>query len=609
MNALPDFPHLDSPEKCAALKSRYPGKVVGLWATGDPRQNVDVLWRLRRELLRLGVPALFFFKESAKPMLRTVLAAENALPAQAGGVYQLDDAALFPGLDFVDVLATSEYVVDFRASRHIPAKLVSVLNHAKMESPCIWNYFYDYYVSPVDPLKGFEYPNGDSRKVDFGFYPDSCKTHRNPHFTQVVTGYPKIDLLVEERERAAAVRSAPVLLLFPTYVDFCLKVQNIGPEKYVEIWSDVVRAFLAWRPEGLVVFRPNVKNRTHPLVGCLKARFAGEPRFTVDEDDDNKFWLARADYFVTDYSEGYTNFCLSAKRPAIRLAYSWEEQEPQVDEWGWTISKPGQLVPLLQEMDREESSWARALEATQKREMPHLGRTFPLIADMLKRILENDDDPAWLREDKGHTPCDTPADKLRLVARVVRKGGFNLYIQRLLLNNVLASTGSVHAPQIWLLLLRRALLPRLEGASPLDRDFPYEVPLHVDMWLTSALGSLPLVQSVGVIRHCLRKAPRLAATALLCAATSTQVSGPRKKRALFFLLMEVGAYDKTVLAYINEQAQKMPQYFSGPVLARLNRFLPLALKVPLPLRRLAAMALGLRKPLAREYWRAHRVLS
>lgn len=134
----------------------------------------------------------------------------------------------------------------------------------------------------------------------------------------------------------------------------------------------------------------------------------------------------------------------------------------------------------------------------------------------------------------------------------------------------------VPAPQIWLLLPQRALLPRLEGASPLDRDFPYELPLHVDRWLTSALGSLPLRQSVGVIRHCLRKDPRLAATALLFAATSTQVSGSRKKRALFFLLMKVGACDKTVLAYINEQAQKMPQYFSGPVLARLNRFLPLA---------------------------------
>lgn len=39
-----------------------------MWATGMPRQNVDVLWRLREELLKLGVPVVFFFNESAKPI-------------------------------------------------------------------------------------------------------------------------------------------------------------------------------------------------------------------------------------------------------------------------------------------------------------------------------------------------------------------------------------------------------------------------------------------------------------------------------------------------------------------------------------------------------------
>lgn len=59
----------------------------------------------------------------------------------------------------------------------------------------------------------------------------------------------------------------------------------------------------------------------------------------------------------------------------------------------------------------------------------------------------------------------------------------------------------------------------------------------------------------------------------------------------------------------NDLAEKMPQHFSGPVLDKLNRLVPLAMKVPLPLRRLGALFLGIKKPLAKKYWRAHRAVS
>lgn len=73
MTTLPDFSVLDSPAKCAALWSKYPKKAVGLWATGFPRQNVDVLWRLCEEFLKQDVPTVFFFTESAKPLLHSIL--------------------------------------------------------------------------------------------------------------------------------------------------------------------------------------------------------------------------------------------------------------------------------------------------------------------------------------------------------------------------------------------------------------------------------------------------------------------------------------------------------------------------------------------------------
>ena len=96
---------------------------------------------------------------------------------------------------------------------------------------------------------------------------------------------------------------------------------------------------------------------------------------------------------------------------------------------------------------------------------------------------------------------------------------------------------------------------------------------------------------------------------LLLTISSPYISGAHKKRILFFLLMELPHHDKDALLKVNELAEMMPEYFSRPVLDKLNRFLPLALKVPLQLRRLSACILGLKKPLAKKYWQAHKELA
>lgn len=485
---------------------------------------------------------------------------------------------------------------------------MSIPNHPTLESPCPWNYFYDYVVSVRDPARNYIYKNIDSCKIDFGIYPDVCKIHRNPHFTQLVAGHAKIDLLLEERQKKAPGATAPVLLLYPTYINYSMSLQGIGPEKYVELWCEVIAAYLAWHPEGIVVFRPNVEGRVHPLVERISAKFAHDGRLFIDKEDNNKFWMARADYFVTDYSEAYANFCLSAKRPVIRMVYTKEEEEPIRDEWGWTVSRAGQVIPLLIQVDMEEDLWVESLRKIQEREMPTLGRNFARMASMILRIFHNDDDPAWFRVDKGHTPCRTTGDLLRLVAKGVKYEPFTLYLMRIWLNDLLSSTQAQETPKIWLGLLKRALLPRLDTASPLDRDNPLYIAKYINEGLTVTLNRMPVQQTVGLLRHCMHKDASLTATALLITATSHYLRGPEKKRALFFLLMEWARYDRSVLQTVNDLAEKMPQHFSGPVLDRLNHVLPRVMKIPLPMRRLASVALGLKKPLAKKYWRAHRAL-
>ncbi len=465
-------------------------------------------------------------------------------------------------------------------------------HHAGVANPTCWNFSYDYFVSDKAYLSSF----------DYSLFPNVSKIHRRSFFTQLVAGHPKIDLILEERQKSTVRTAAPILLIYLTYVDFSISLQKIDPDTYVEMWERIISNYFVWSPNGIAVFRPMASERHHPAVERLKAKFAPCGRFFVDEEDDNKFWLARANYFVTDYSMGFINFCMTAKKPAVRLIYAPEDTGPVRDEWGWVLSRPPAFIPLLEEMDSDAKDWARSLASKQASEMPTLGRNFALLAGMIKRILDDDDDPAWPRLEKGDTPSSTLADKLRLVGKLTKRSPYHLNYIDYWLNSVMQIQPG-ESPKIWLLFLRRALLPSHVA------DTPERVARCADMWLANALQGQPLTHGVGLIRHLLRKHPQQSAVALLLMATSFHLPGSRKKLAVFLLLVEWAQYDPAVLQEVNDLAEKMPQHFSGPVLDKLNRLLPRLMKIPLPLRRLAAWALGLKKPLAKKYWQAHRALS
>lgn len=603
-----DFPRLDNAAQCVALWSKYPQKAVGMWATGYPRQNVDILWRLRQELIKLGVPVIFFFNESAADMVHKVIN-EDSNPSGTEDVYQLDDPKLLKLLSFIEVLVTNDTFFNYEFSRCTNAKIVGMPHHAKVSTPNLGNYYYDYFISDVNQLGDF----------DFSLIPDSLKIHRNPYFTLLEAGHPKIDLILEERVKNISSFSPPVLLLYPNYFTIGIPLQNLSNDMYEDIWSKLVSEFLLWSPQGIVVYRPHLQDRADPIIENLRQRFNESGRFFIDLESDNKFWISRADYFVTDYSGGFVNFCMSAKRPAIRMVYTREEEEPIRDVWGWTISRPTQLPGVLDAIDREEKQWTESLLEKQKREMPGLGRNFSLLAEKIKRIFTDDDDPAWLRMDKGHTACETRADTLKIVANFTRNIPNSLWEQDEWMETVHKFGGAPIAPQIWLLCLRRALLTDCDERDSTETflksqliyksEAPYTISKYIAKCLNNSLHKLPFMYSVGLIRHLVRKYPQRLALSLLLTSTSKWVSGPDKKKALFFLLMELPAYEKEVLLKVNELADAMPQYFSRPVLDKLNCLLPLALKVPLPFRRFGARVLGLKKLFAKKYWQAHRALS
>lgn len=600
-----ELPCLDSHVKCAALEQIQSKKVIGIYATGWPYQNVDVLWRLRQELLIKQCPVIFFFKTSARPLMDSIIKASHIIDIQ--DIYELNDPKFFIFFDFIDVLVTSEVVVRCHEAHFIKAKLVSISFNAKISSPSIYNYYFDYTVDEINQLQYCI----DSHKIDYDFYPDTCKIHRNHYFTKLILGHLKIDLLVEERMKYERMKSSldfksHVFLIYPTYTTFSTSLQKIGHEKYIEIWKEIILAYLAWQKDGIVVLRPkpvDFEKKLLPEFLALKNAFENTGRFFIDDEDDNKFWICRADYFITDYSLAYINFSISSKKPSIRLVYSWKEEQPKLDQWGWIISSSRQLIPLLEEMNRDKKVWRKNLLLIQQREIPTLGKNFALFADMLKSIFSNDDNPAWFKIEKGHTSLHTHKDVLNLVAKTIKNSGFDLWCLHIWLNDLLSAIGTLTPPQIWLLLLKRALLPQL-ALDPIS-----EIIFFVDNCISNALESLPFIEIVSTLSDCMRTDSKLTATTLLITISSKSISAILRNKCLFFLLVEWPQGDDDVYARVNDLAEKMPQHFSHPVLNKLNLFLPLAMKLPLFMRRIAIPILGFKNPLAKNYWQARRSLG
>ncbi len=296
---------------------------------------------------------------------------------------------------------------------------------------------------------------------------------------------------------------------------------------------------------------------------------------------------------------------MTAKRPSIRMIYTLDEEEPKCDELGWQISRPTQLIPLLEEMDRDEKIWTESLSNKQKYDMPNINRTFPILAKMIKRILNNDDDPGWHTIDKGHTPCKTSGDLLRFVAKWERRDA--LPYLNFFLAELLKSTAIKEPPQLWLLLLKRAFLTNICDLIGFETT-PSTLTQLVNIWMKNAIDRLPLMNTVGILRYAMRRCHHNTSIVIFMTIASNFVPRCDKRQTLFFYLMESVSFDRRALTHVNEMAVGLPQHFSKPVLLKLNRFLPLVMKFPLPLRRFAARILGLRKPLAKNYWRAHRAL-
>lgn len=521
-------------------------------ATGHPIQNVDVLWRLRRELLASGVPVVFFYPRSAREMLDKVIDAEQAgwgaalspEPADVlADIYQIDEMPLFQYIDCMSVLITSDYALLFPDTTYIKAKLVSLPHHASIFPPSIWSYDYDYIVSE----------KGEFSTFDYSSFPNQMKIHRNPSLTLLRAGHPKLDLIIEEREKAAPPPGLGLVLLIYPYVIGRAKLHGKGSsEAYVADWTQVISDFLAEHPAGLVVHRPKKADLNEPELLALKANFANESRVLWDVQSDNKYWLARADYFITDYSDGYINWCLTSLKPAIWFRPDYTASPIHRTNFSLIAQDPEQVLTALKMADSEKQLWKALLSRIRRREWPMLGRSFMILADMVKRIRENADDPMWLTMDKGNSPCATPADVLRIIGRVcshpVRDVSDTYTLFSIWLPHFRFCCQATD-PRVPLLLLKRGLSFILKLDTP---AFGYGY--HVNHCLELALSGVPYAWVRGTIRHCLRTRPLSAMFAFIAMACYGGMSGLQIQRVLSFLLMcgqknievALDAFDKAI---------------------------------------------------------------
>lgn len=490
---------IDTKAKCNWLCGRNQKRnPIALYATGLPRQNVDVLLRLREELLKNGVPVILFFNNSAKPMLNTLLPMAGVRQEREGTyleeIYQMDDLLFFQYLDFINILVTTDYANSYQLlkpeSRILPQKIVLLQHAAKTGISCL-NLYCDYLCSNT-PLK---------IKWPFKNFPSQLKIHRTNYLTLLPCGYPKLDLLLEARQRNYEEGREPVFLFFIGDLFLTKSRVSLSSEEVFCRWKKIAADLLSEWPNGKVVFRPIGCNRgIFEELDLLGKYISTDTRLYLDLKDDNVWWLSRADYFFTDYSTAYVNWAYASLKPAIWLNYVCQPfaSGPEAMECA-----PENIVDAVRIVQAEESQLRKKLLYKRRISYPFAGRTFGRLSAMLARINAGDDDSAWLRLEKEERDCGSLKDTLRFIGWFTSPK--SPYLQELIWYVPLFLSLPCGGDCRVLLLLLKGALTRY---ASLFANQEMAVPLCADI-LKKCLTSCPAGWIRRVLRVCAKHNPAL----------------------------------------------------------------------------------------------------
>lgn len=399
------FARLATAEDCERLNGRFRGqKVVALWATTQPRQNVDVLLALKEALEQEGIPVLFLLKENA-----AALAAAQA--RGQGNFFLLDDAQLLRFLPCVDLLVTHDYVTRYKKIPGFGGKVMYLNHTAAGHQGVAMDYFADYLV---------EINTKFSCDFDYTAVPAFLSVQHNPQLALVPAGSIKLDLLASARERAKDKAAAQGLLVsfYPLNSVHMLGANAAKISHAVGEWNAFVEGFFHAHPNGTFVFSPAIADRRRDFIRDFVDTWRHDRRFLYSEEDDNKYWLARSDFLLTDWSCIDTSWAFSTLRPAIHLRPGVVEPLHKTA-FGYTGGTGAEALHALADAQKNLWRWKARLLRFRRELFPFFGRSIKTLTEAIRHIISADFPeplPGWGVLDKNVTAEKPVLALLRFLA-------------------------------------------------------------------------------------------------------------------------------------------------------------------------------------------------
>ncbi len=387
----PTFTRLATAEDCARLNDSLCGKkAVALWATTQPRQNVDVLLALASALRQEGIPVLFLMKENAV-----------ALVADQGGegtnFYILDDRQLLRFLPCIELLVTHDYVADYYRIDGFQGKVL-YLNHVATGNQNIARNYYNDYIVEINAKF--------SCAFDYSLVPSFLSVQHNPQLAVIPAGSIKLDLLAEARarERKAGAPTG-IVSFYPLSSEHMIGDNTEKIARTVREWSVFVEGFFREHPGGTFVFSPSIADRGREFILNFAESWRHEPHFIFSTRDDNKYWISRSDFLLTDWSGIDGSWIFSSLRPALYLRPDSRER-PGESAYGYVTTTGAEALRALARAQKELWRWKARLLKFRSEQFPFFGKSIACLCEAIRHIVSAEFPeplPSWGVIDKKMT--------------------------------------------------------------------------------------------------------------------------------------------------------------------------------------------------------------
>ena len=226
---------------------------------------------------------------------------------------------------------------------------------------------------------------------DYTAVPAFLSVQHNPQMALVPAGSIKLDLLASARERAKDKAAAQGLLVsfYPLSSEHMLGANAAKISRAIGEWNAFVEGFFQNHPDGTFVFSPAIADRRRDFIRQFVDTWAQDSRFIFSEEDDNKYWLARSDFLLTDWSSIDASWIFSTLRPAIHLRPG--EGEPLHETaYGYTAATAEDALLALDDAQKNLWRWKARLLKFRHEQFPFFGRSVAMLTEAIRHIISAD---------------------------------------------------------------------------------------------------------------------------------------------------------------------------------------------------------------------------